>query len=108
MPGLLRGVARTAVVAGTASSVAGRVHRRQEKKWARKDAADAQAYQNQYGEQQPAYAQPQQQQQAPQTQYQPANADDQLEQLERLGELKDKGVLTEAVFQQKKAEILRG
>ena len=104
MPGLLRGVARTAVVAGTASSVAGRVNRRQQKKWARKDASDAQANQQQQGyyEQQPQYQETQPQQQ------QTVSADDQLEQLERLGDLKDKGVLTEAEFQQKKAEILRG
>lgn len=104
MPGLLRGVARTAVVAGTASSVAGRVNRRQQKKWARKDAADAQVNQQQQGyyEQQPQYQETQPQRQ------QTVSADDQLEQLERLGDLKDKGVLTEAEFQQKKAEILRG
>jgi hypothetical protein len=44
MPGLMRGVARTAVVAGTASAVAGRVQRRQQTKW---NAQDQQAYEQQ-------------------------------------------------------------
>ena len=39
MPGLLRGVARTAVVAGTATAVSGRVARRQNNKWAQQEAA---------------------------------------------------------------------
>ena len=92
MPGLLRGMARTAVVAGTASSVAGRVNRRQQKKWAAQDAQEQP--QQGYGEQiQPA-------------QGSAGTTDDQISQLERLGELKDKGVLTQAEFDQKKAQIL--
>ena len=57
MPGLLRGVARTAVVAGTASAVNGRVQRRQAEKFADRDAQiyaeRNQAYQQQVAAQQP-------------------------------------------------------
>ncbi len=96
MPGLLRGVARTAVVAGTASTVAGRVHRRQEQKWA---AQDAQAAPQQgYAEPQQAYAQPQA---AP-------PADDRIQKLKDLGALKEQGVLTDAEFEAEKARILGG
>ena len=61
--GLLRGMARTAVVAGTASAVSGRVQRRQASKFAEKDAATAakqqEAYDAQMGQQQqPEYEQP--------------------------------------------------
>ncbi len=70
MPGLLRGVARTAVVAGTATAVSGRVQRRQADKYAERDAQTAanrsQAYEEDMAQQQPQYAQP-----APQQQYAP-------------------------------------
>jgi hypothetical protein len=89
MPGLLRGVARTAVVAGTATVVSNRVSRRQAERWAQQDPA---AYQ-----QQPAYQEP-----APA----PAAAADPVEQLEKLGELRDKGVLTEEEFAAEKAKLL--
>ena len=94
MPGLLRGVARTAVVAGTASTVAGRVRRRQDQKWA---AQDAQAAPQQgYAEPQQAYAQP------------PAAppAEDRVQKLKDLAALKEQGVLTDAEFQAEKARIL--
>ncbi len=39
MPGLLRGMARTAVIAGTATSVSNRVSRRQANRWAEQDAS---------------------------------------------------------------------
>jgi hypothetical protein len=99
MPGLLRGVARTAVVAGTATAVSGRVQRRQASRYADKDAEIA-------AEQQRAYDQ----QMGGQPEYQqvPAQAapPDKLEQLSKLGQLKDQGVLTEAEFAQEKAKIL--
>ena len=82
MPGLLRGVARTAVVAGTATAVSNRVSRRQAGRWAAQD---------------------------PQPEPEPAAADpmpDKLGQLKQLGELKEQGVLTEAEFAQQKAKIL--
>jgi hypothetical protein len=99
MPGLLRGVARTAVVAGTATAVSNRVSRRQANRWA---AQEQQAYgQQAYGQQ--AYAQ--QDYGAPP----PAPADDmdtRLAQLRELGELKDQGVLSEEEFAAQKRRIL--
>jgi len=96
--GLLRGVARTAVVAGTASAVSGRVQRRQQQRWASQEAeAQPQQYaQPQYA--QPAYDAPPQAEPAP----------DPLEQLQKLGELKAAGVLTDAEFEAQKAKILAG
>ena len=90
MPGLLRGVARTAVVAGTATAVSNRVSRRQASRWAGQ-------------EQQQAYAQPQADAVPP-----PGPMDNKLEQLKELGELKASGVLTEAEFEDQKAKILAG
>jgi len=108
MPGLLRGVARTAVVAGTATAVSNRVSRRQAGRWA---AKDQQQYEHEAYEQQQA-----QQQYAPQPQYAapppppPAPAatstQDRLAQLQQLAELKAAGVLTDAEFEQQKARIL--
>jgi hypothetical protein len=99
MPGLIRGVARTAVVAGTATAVSNRVSRRQANRWADQDEA---AYQEQAPPQAPVY------QQAPPP---PAPAaatitDDMLAQLKELGELRDNDVLTEAEFEAQKAKIL--
>jgi hypothetical protein len=94
MPGLLRGVARTAVVAGTATAVSNRVSRRQAGRWAAKD-------QEQYAEEAD--------QQQPADEPGPGEADsmsDKLEQLKQLGELKDQGVLTEQEFQAQKQRIL--
>jgi len=82
MPGLLRGIARTAVIAGTATAVSNRVSRRQAGRWAEQD--------------QERYAQP-----APDD-----DVSDKLEQLEQLGALKAQGVLTAAEFEQQKARIL--
>jgi len=103
MPGLIRGVARTAVIAGTATAVSNRVSRRQAGRWAEKE-------QQQY-DQDPQYAQQQQQYAAPPPQYAapPPAADpmqDKLDQLKQLGELKGQGVLTDEEFQQAKAKIL--
>ena len=85
---LLRGMARTAVVAGTATSVSNRVSRRQASRWAEQDA-------QQYEEQAPPPAAA------------PAQ-DDKLDQLKQLGELKASGVLTDAEFEAQKAKILAG
>ena len=86
MPGLLRGMARTAVVAVTATAVSNRVSRRQAERWA------AQEPEPQYAEQPQA---------AP-----PPAAPDPIERLKELGELRDKGVLTEEEFAAQKAKLL--
>jgi hypothetical protein len=98
--GLIGGMARTAVVAGTATAVSNRVSRRQANRWAGKDqqAAEAQAYE----EQQAAPPPPPPQPAAPAA---PAQ-DDMLDQLQKLGELKAAGVLTEEEFAAQKAKIL--
>jgi Short C-terminal domain len=83
MPRLMRGVARTAMVAGTATAVSGRVQRRQQARWAEQDY-----------EQAPAPAAP------------PAAGGDPIAQLKELGELRDSGVLTEAEFAAQKAKLL--
>ena len=95
MPGLLRGVARTAAIAGTATAVSNRVSRRQAGRWAAEEQ-----------QQQPAYAEP-----APAPPPAPAAGSDmdaKLEQLKDLGQLKEQGVLTEAEFEAQKARILAG
>ncbi len=85
MPGLIRGVARTAVVAGTATAVSNRVSRRQADRWATQQGG--------YSEAPPPAA--------------PAQASvDPVQQLKELGELRDKGVLTEEEFASQKAKIL--
>jgi hypothetical protein len=94
--GLLRGVARTAVVAGTATAVSNRVSRRQAGRWAQQED---QAQQNQQAQ----YAQPAQYEQAPAAE---PTMDDKLNHLKSLGELRSQGVLTDAEFEQQKAAIL--
>lgn len=106
MPGLMRGMARTAVVAGTATAVSGRVARRQAEKYADRDQAIAANRGAGYAQgAQEAYAQP-----APPPPPAPAAAapseDDTLAQLERLGNLKAQGILTEEEFAAQKAKIL--
>jgi hypothetical protein len=103
MPGLLRGVARTAVVAGTATAVSGRVQRRQAEKYADRDA-------NIYAQREQAYEQqmaPTYVQQAPPPPP-PAAApeDDIYTQLQKLGDLKAQGILTEQEFETQKARVL--
>ena len=95
MPGLLRGVARTAVVAGTATAVSNRVSRRQAGRWAEQDQ---QAYEEQQPQQQPVYAAP-----PPPA---AASMDDKLAQLKDLAALKEQGVLTDSEFEAQKARIL--
>jgi hypothetical protein len=97
MPGLIRGVARTAVVAGTATAVSNRVSRRQAGRWANQEQ---QAYQQQ------AYQQPVYQQQAPAEAPPADDMSEKLAQLKELGELKEQGLLTAAEFEQQKARIL--
>jgi hypothetical protein len=99
MPGLLRGMARTAVVAGTATAVSNRVSRRQASRWAEQD--DQQYAQQQY-EQQQQYAQQPVYQEPPPA---PA-AEDPIAQLKQLAALKDQGILTEEEFAAQKAKIL--
>jgi hypothetical protein len=89
MPGLLRGVARTAVVAGTATAVSNRVSRRQANRWAQQE--------------EPQYAQQQYAQAPPPA---PAAAPDIVTQLKELADLKSQGILTEAEFEAQKAKIL--
>ena len=93
MPGLLRGVARTAVIAGTATSVSNRVSRRQANRWASQVA-------QQYEEP------PQQQYAAPPPAPAPAAGEDRVQQLKELAALKEQGVLTDEEFAQEKARIL--
>jgi Short C-terminal domain len=91
MPGLLRGMARTAVVAGTATAVSNRVSRRQANRWA---GQDAYAYQEPPP---PAYQEP-----PPAA---PAAADP-IEQLKQLGALHEQGILTDEEFAAQKARLL--
>jgi hypothetical protein len=84
---LLRGVARVAVISGTATAVSNRVSRRQANRWSQEGQG-----QEQYQEPAPAAA----------------PAADPLDQLKQLGELKTAGVLTEAEFEAQKAKILQG
>ena len=86
MPGLLRGMARTAAVAGTATAVSNRVSRRQAERWAQQDA--------------PPF------QEAVPLEPQAAAAPDPIEQLRRLGELHQQGVLTDEEFAAQKAKLL--
>jgi hypothetical protein len=98
MPGLIRGVARTAVVAGTATAVSNRVSRRQANRWS---AQEEQQYyeQQQYQQQQPQYA--------PQPAPAPAApAPDMVQQLKDLADLKAQGILTDAEFEAQKAKVL--
>jgi hypothetical protein len=104
-PGLVGTVARTAVVAGTATAVAGGMSRRQQAK--AQQAADAAAYQEQ--QEQAQYAAPQAPPPPPPPAAAPAGGTDaKLEQLTKLGELKAQGILTEAEFEAQKAAILGG
>jgi hypothetical protein len=91
MPGLLRGVARTAVIAGTATSVSNRVSRRQGQRWAAQEAPMEQP--------QAAPAPPP----APVAQ---AAGESTIDQLKELGELKAQGILTEEEFAAQKAKLL--
>ena len=92
--GLIGGIARTAVFAGTATAVSNRVSRRQANRWAAKD--------------QSAYAQPQYVQQAPPPVYAapPPAEVDMTERLTQLGQLHANGVLSDEEFAAAKAKVL--
>ena len=90
MPGLVRGVARVAVAAGTATAVSNRVSRRQGRRWADQDTAP----QEQYYEPQPAGAPP------------AGTQDPRIDRLQQLAELKGQGVLTDEEFAAEKARVL--
>jgi putative oligomerization/nucleic acid binding protein len=98
MPGLLRGIARTAAIAGTATAVSNRVSRRQAGRWARHDAQQA-SYASQA--QPVVYAEP-----PPPAEPAGPGAEDQLTQLEKLADLKERGVLTDEEFAEQKRRIL--
>ena len=102
MPGLLRGVARTAVVAGTATAVSGRVQRRQAERFAGRDAQIAADRQQAY-EQQAAPPPPVAPPQAAPT---AAGMSDTIAQLKDLADLRAQGILTEEEFAAQKAKIL--
>jgi hypothetical protein len=89
MPGLLRAMGRTAVVAGTATAVSNRVSRRQANRWAEQEQQEYAPPPQQYAPPPPADAAP-----------------DPIEQLKQLAELKDQGILTEQEFAEQKAKIL--
>ena len=93
MPGLLRGMARTAAVAGTATAVSNRVSRRQAQRWGAQESANYQ---------EPAPAPP------PPAPAPPAPAADPIAQLKDLAQLKEQGVLNEQEFEAQKARILAG
>jgi hypothetical protein len=88
MPGLLRGVARTAVIAGTATAVSNRVSKRQGERWSEQEAA----------------AQPQEPIAPAAAPAQPQEST--IDQLKELGELKEQGILTDEEFAAQKAKIL--
>jgi putative oligomerization/nucleic acid binding protein len=95
MPGLLRGMARTAVVAGTATAVSNRVSRRQASRWAQQDDPYG-------GQQQQYYEEPP----PPPPAAAAPEAPDPIAQLKQLAALKDQGILTEEEFAAQKAKIL--
>jgi hypothetical protein len=97
MPGLLRGVVRTAAIAGTATAVSNRVSRRQARRWSEQGG---------YVPGRMSYAPPPQQQYE---EYEPEPAPpavDPIQQLAELGELKEKGLLTDEEFAAQKAKLL--
>jgi len=93
LPGLLRGIARTAAVAGTATAVSNRVSRRQASRWQQQGSYpyDEPEPQQQYADPAPAAAAP---------------APDMIQQLKDLASLKDQGILTDEEFAAQKAKIL--
>jgi hypothetical protein len=92
MPGLLRGVVRTAAVAGTATAVSNRVSRRQAQRWSQQGPEPS--------EPEPSYAAPAAAPAAP--------APDPIEQLKELAALKEQGILTDEEFAAQNAKVLGG
>ncbi len=108
MPRLIGGIARTAVIAGTATAVSNRVSRRQAGRWAQQE--EAQAYeQGQAPQPQVVYAAPPSPAPAAPAPAAPADEmDTRLAQLKELAELKAQGILTDAEFETQKSRILNG
>ena len=101
MPGLIRGVARTAVVAGTATAVSNRVSRRQAGRWAEQEQPQQAA--------EPVYAAPPPPPPPPPPAAAPeVDMDAKLAQLKELAELHAAGVLNDFEFEQQKSRILNG
>jgi hypothetical protein len=96
MPGLLRGVARTAVVAGTATAVSNRVSRRQARRWGYMDEPQQEAPPQQY--------EPPPQQYAPPPP--PQEEEDPIEKLREYAKLRDDGILTDEEFDAQKRKLL--
>jgi len=88
MPGLIRGVARTAMVAGTATAVSNRVSRRQARRWSEPEPG--------YAEPSAGYAEPE----AP-------PEEDPVVRLRELASLRDDGILTDEEFAAEKRKLLR-
>jgi Short C-terminal domain len=82
MPGLLRGIVRTAAISGTATAVSNRVSRRQAERWSQQDYEEEQSYAA------------------------PAPAGDPIEQLKELAALRQQGILTDEEFAAQKARVL--
>lgn len=101
-PGLVGTAARTAVIAGTATAVSGRVARRQQGR--AEQAAQAEAYQQEQAQQQYAEAAPPPPPPAPAA----SGTDDTIAQLKELAALKEQGILTDAEFAAQKAKVLGG
>ena len=111
------GLLKTAATVAVASSVHGRIQRRQQNRWAAQGQAPAgvPAPPPQAPSQPPqapaqppqAYAEPVPPQ-APAAPAQPADMNDRLAQLKQLGELLSAGILTQTEFEQQKARILNG
>jgi hypothetical protein len=108
------GILKTAATVAVASSVHGRIQRRQQQRWAAQDQVNAAAgpapppaQHAAPAQPQQAYAQPHPPPQAPAAP-QPSDMSDRLAQLKQLGELLSAGVLTQAEFEQQKARILNG
>ena len=99
MPGLLRGIARTAVAAGTLSAVSNGVSRRQANRWARQDE---QQYYEQQGERRSRHRPPRRRHR-PHLQRHPEHT---IQQLKDLADLKAQGILTDEEFAAEKAKIL--
>ena len=100
------GILKTAATVAVASSVHGRIQRRQQARWSAQDQASAAAVPAPPPP--PAYAEPVPPPQASAGQAQPVSMSDRLAQLKELGELMSAGVLTQAEFEQQKARILNG
>ena len=98
MPGLIRGVARTAVVAGTATAVSNRVSRRQARRWGYMDEPQQQQY-----EQPPQQYAPPPQQYAPPP---PQEEEDPIAKLREYAKLRDDGILTDEEFEAQKRKLL--